>query len=262
MRHFVLPSGYEGQEEFDLPADDAHYLRSVLRLKVGDSLPGRDRAGGAYHLTVIFASDTTTRLRVQKKGIPQSGGDGDALLPRLALYQCLPKGAKFDEIVRRATEIGVVSITPVTSAYSIPRLADESRRRSKMGRWNRIIRQAAQQSGTERVPELLPPRALGDLEDLIDETAAVDGLFFHQEPLAEKSLHDYLWQAAEEIRLVIGPEGGFSDEEVSMLGQKGYNPAYLGPQVLRTETAAIYALAAVHTILLERATWRLRKPTG
>jgi 16S rRNA (uracil1498-N3)-methyltransferase len=83
------------------------------------------------------------------------------------------------------------------------------------------------------------------------------GIFFHQNPLAISSLHGYLSSIPDEIALVIGPEGGFSDEETGFLMQSGFVPAYLGHRVLRTETAPVFAAAAVRIILLERERWNL-----
>lgn len=258
MRHFVLPEGYKGEEEFDLPPEDAHYLKNVLRLREGDSLPGKDLQGGAYHLTLTEAHQDRVRLRVQPKG----GGTRDSSTG-LVLLQCLPKGTKFDEIVRRATEIGVRRIIPVLSDYSVPKFRDAAHLSGKLDRWRRIVRDAVQQSGSPRVPELSEPVELGSLDRLPPGSAdGVLGLFFHQAPLGEKTLHHYLAESAEEVRLVIGPEGGFSAGEVSHLLKSGYNPVYLGPQVLRTETAAVYSMAAVATVVLEQEAWQLRNLTS
>ncbi len=257
MRHFVLPDGYNGQEEFDLPPEDAHYLKNVLRLREGDSLPGKDLEGATYHLTLAEANQDRVRLRVQPKG----GGTRYSTTD-LVLLQCLPKGAKFDEIVRRATEIGVRRVTPVLSDYSVPRFRDAGHLSGKLDRWRRIVRDAVQQSGSPTVPELTGPVELGSLAPL--SPGAIDGtlgLFFHQAPLSEKTLHHYLADPVKEVRLVIGPEGGFSAGEVSHLLESGYNPVYLGPQVLRTETAAVYSMAAVATVVLEQEAWQLRNLT-
>jgi 16S rRNA (uracil1498-N3)-methyltransferase len=258
MRHFVLPDSFDGQEEFDLPPEDAHYLKNVLRLRKGDSLPGRDKTGGTYHLTLVDVGSELVRLRVQPKG----GGTRDASTS-LVLYQCLPKGSKFDEIVRRATEIGVKSIVPVLSDYSVPKFRDPRHLEGKMERWRRIVRDAVQQSGSAIVPEIVSPLELSEMERLPAEgDDGVMGLFFHQAPLSTKSLHHYLATPLRETRIVIGPEGGFSDGEVSYLVESGYNPVYLGPQVLRTETAAIFAMAAVATVVLEQEAWQLRNLTS
>lgn len=258
MRHFVLPEGYNGEEEFDLPPEDAHYLKNVLRLREGDSLPGRDLRGATFHLTLTEVVKESVRLRVQPKG----GGTRDADTA-LTLLQCLPKGAKFDEIVRRATEIGARRITPVMSDYSVPKFRDPRHLAGKLDRWRRIIRDAAQQSGSPRMPELTEPVELGALDRLPPGgPERVLGLFFHQAPLSQETLHHHLAEPVDEVRMVIGPEGGFSQGEVSHLTESGYNPVYLGPQVLRTETAAIYAMAAVATVVLEQEAWQLRNLTS
>ncbi|HDQ13929.1 MAG TPA: RsmE family RNA methyltransferase [Sediminispirochaeta sp.] len=84
------------------------------------------------------------------------------------------------------------------------------------------------------------------------------GLFFHQSPLAQASLHEYLSSEPRRIGLCIGPEGGFSKGETEYLRQQGFSPVHLHTNVLRAETAAVYAIGAVQTIFLEREKWQTR----
>jgi 16S rRNA (uracil1498-N3)-methyltransferase len=188
-------------------------------------------------------------LRVQKKGRTGSG------LPAITLYQCLPKGRKLDTIVRQATELGVARIVPVESRYSIPKPGD---RDSRLGRLTRVAREAAQQSGAPRIPEISQVIRLRDIPGNWEREGENPlGLFFHQAPLETTSLHEYLSIRRDSIAMVVGPEGGLADEEIKFLRSEGFVPVYLGPTVLRTETAPVFAAAAVHMIILENKTWKL-----
>lgn len=254
MKVFVLPAGFTGGDFLELEGEDFHYLCRVRRLKTGDSFPAVDGEGNAYHLTLEEAGRKSCRLRVQKKGSPRRGEEA------ITLYQCLPKGSKFDTIVRQAVELGVEKIVPVRSRYSVPKIADEN---GRLRRWQRIARQAAQQSGACGLPEIPGILSLADVPDDFGKhpEGRKLGIFFHQNPLATGSLHGYLSSIPGEIALVIGPEGGLSDEEAGFLGQAGFVPAYLGHRVLRTETAPVFAAAAVRIILLEREKWNLAHGT-
>jgi 16S rRNA (uracil1498-N3)-methyltransferase len=161
-----------------------------------------------------------------------------------------------DLIVRQAVEAGVESIVPVMSARSIPEPGDPARR---LARWQRIAREALQQSGNPRLPAIKEPVSLKSAAE-IDRRGAI-GLVFHQEKTAEESLHEAL--ARESVTglrgayILIGPEGGLAEDEVGLLRAAGFRPVHLGETVLRTETAALYAIAAVKTILRERDAWTL-----
>jgi 16S rRNA (uracil1498-N3)-methyltransferase len=258
MKVFVLPSGFSGGDFFELEGDDFHYLCRVRRLKAGDSFPAVDNGGNEYHLTLEEAGRKSCRLRVQKKGSSAEAGKEAAL----TLYQCLPKGSKFDTIVRQAVELGAAKIVPVRSRYAVPEISDEE---GRLQRWRRIAKEAVQQSGAAGLPEIPGILSFADIPGDFGKTSGGDGkklgIFFHQNPLATNSLHGYLSSGPAEVALVIGPEGGLSDEEVSLLIKADFVPAYLGHRVLRTETAPVFAAAAVRIILLERERWNLANGT-
>ena len=250
MKVFILPPEYTGGDFFELTGDAFHYLCHVRRLKEGDSLPARDAAGNEYHLSLEDLGRRSCRLRVQKKGPSRQAGEEASL----SLYQCLPKGAKFDTIVRQAVELGVSRVIPVRSRYAAPKITDE---KTRLQRWQRIAREAVQQSGASCMPEILAPLDCADIprDFALRGDGKKLGIFFHQEPLEISSLHGYLSSNPKEVGLVIGPEGGLADEELLLLREAGFVPAYLGHRVLRSETAPVFAAAAVRIILLERERW-------
>lgn len=251
MRQFVLPATYNGEPETELTGRDAHYLVRVLRLRAEDSFPALDTAGNHYHCTLLTAG-TTVKVRVQRKGAPQVDR------PDITIVQSLPKGRKLEDVIRRCTEAGIARLQPVFTDYSVVKL-DSARIGSKLERWQRIAHEAVQQSGSPIPVHIGHPIAL---DEYVSQGHEPEGegairLVLHQQPLEQASLHRYLSGNVAEIEMVIGPEGGLSDRELTLLQSSGYKPVYLGPQVLRTETVALYATAAVQTIVLEKSDWSL-----
>ena len=157
-----------------------------------------------------------------------------------------------DLIVRQAAEAGVSEIQPLESEFSIVRY-DRKSWKSKHERFDKIAREAFQQSGSDRLTVINEPLPLTSLKT--PEKGEI-GLFFHQKSIENISLHKYLFTVPDKIKLIIGPEGGLSDKEIAYLRAENFKPVYLGENVLRTETAALYAAAAVKTILLERNSWK------
>ncbi|MBT3271515.1 MAG: RNA methyltransferase [Spirochaetales bacterium] len=162
-----------------------------------------------------------------------------------------------DLIIRQATETGIFGVVPVESQHCIPRGATRgaSRDNTKHERRLRIARQAMQQSGSPVAPEInntIPfsgfPAVWEHYQAGIHEDK-VAGLFFHQVPIGDMSLEVILSVNPKLIGIFIGPEGGFSEKEVTTLLQSSFQPVYIRTNVLRTETAALYAIAAVQTIV-------------
>jgi len=251
MRLFILPPSFQGEEVVRLEGKEYHYLIRVLRKQVGDSFNASDGEGTLYYATVEEITSSSCTLRVQRRGPLERP------FPEITLFQCIPKGKKLDLIVRQAVELGVSRVVPVVSKYSVPRWDSPE---EKIQRLQRIAKEASQQCGSLEVPEILGPIPLQAVGELFQPKEPERlGLFFHQAPLARTTLHQYLSIYRKALALVIGPEGGLSEEEVSSLQWGGFFPAYLGPSVLRTETAPVFAVAAVQILLLERLAWKLHQ---
>ncbi len=272
MKQFVLPASYRGgPASVTLGAADAHRLLRVLRLREGDRLPAVDPSGGRYTMTILRAGRGRCEVAVQPEE-PGGAGAGAGPSPRgdargpapavdapfVTLLQCLPKGRKIDLIVRQATEAGVARIVPVVSARTVVRPGDDD---ARLGRLERVAREAVQQSGAARMPLIEEPRDLAALvgsgEDwgvaLVFHEAAPDG---EGAPRASAPLHRLLAGRPRTVSILIGPEGGLADSEVALLAGAGFAVVHLDTGVLRVETAAIYALGAVMSILRERDEWK------
>jgi len=238
---------------------ERRHLVLVLRLGVGDEVPAVDAAGRRCVARVLdIGKDRLTaevRREEEPPGAEEHGGAARAAAcaaggrVRLELFQCLPKGRKMDIIVRQATEAGAAAITPVRSARSV---AGPSEGRTE--RWRRIAVEAVEQSGGRAPPEILPERDLG----AVAADAAGGGLsvYFHEEPAGAEPLHRLVGRSVQRVRILIGPEGGLAPEELRALAAEGWRQGWLGPGVLRAETAAVVALGAVSVLALEKETWR------
>ncbi|MBL8965535.1 MAG: 16S rRNA (uracil(1498)-N(3))-methyltransferase [Spirochaetaceae bacterium] len=179
--------------------------------------------------------------------------------PRVILVQSIAKGPAMDLVLRQAAEAGVSRLIPLAARRSVvrPEAGEKGESGSaKRTRWERIVREGLQQSGSPVPTRLEEATTLAKLEEALGPPRGRRlGILLHEAPLAEGSLHGYLTEAPDEIVLCVGPEGGFAPDEAEFLLAAGYKPLRLPGAVLRTETAALYAVAAVETILTERSSW-------
>ncbi|GAB1456440.1 hypothetical protein MASR2M48_17480 [Spirochaetota bacterium] len=125
-----------------------------------------------------------------------------------------------------------------------------------MERMHRIMAEALSQSGSRIPTRLSAPLSIPELcRRAMGTSSTCLRLFFHEMPLAQSSIHRYCTNVPDEIIACVGPEGGFDDDEVKTLTQNGFSPAWLGPGVLRAETAAVFVISALRIVFLERSSW-------
>ena len=247
---------------------DYHYIVRVRRLKTGMCFDAILPGGEETQVRILSTVDNILIGEcLETPGQRSAGRNYAALLPPIVLLQGLPKGSKMDLIARQAAECGVSLIVPFESEYSTVRLNKEnagSRAAEKLKRWEKIVKEARQQSGSSIETKVKAPCGFSGLLEYW-ETAKKEftqplGILLHQEPLereplAKGSFHGYLSNNPGMIALAIGPEGGFSPKEVFLFLAAGFKPLLMGNTVLRTETAALYGTAAIRTILLENKAW-------
>jgi 16S rRNA (uracil1498-N3)-methyltransferase len=244
MKRLLLPGSLTAGQRVELTGSDYHYLVHVLRYRIGGRVRGLDASGATWNLELV-ADDGSRLVAVAH---PEDAEDRDRG-PRLTLYQAIPKGNRLDDLVRGLVQFGVRRICPIVTERTVVRTRSDS---GRVDRWQRIAREAVQQSDAPGPVEVLAPRPLSEVQP----TAGALSLVLHTEPLAQTSLHGYLGEPASEIDLVVGPEGGFTGAELTALLQTGFKPLWLGPQVLRSESAALFAAAAVRILILERTYWQ------
>ncbi len=262
MRMYVLPPEFTGGPRLQVEGKEAHYLMRVLRMKEGSRFAGRDKNGALWDLEIISHGRNNCMLSCQPAGdsaieTADSLPSYEGPLPQLHLYQCLCKGKKMELIVRQATEIGANRVIPVQSKHSV---VDFSKKESdelegKKDRLDSMVKEAIQQSGSSIMT--LVEKTLPFLKIAEDWNGRGLALFFHQNCIdGQKTLVEVVSSYAREkgpqapIAIVIGPEGGLSDDEVLFLIKSGFTPILLKTNILRAETAATFALAAIQTLML------------
>lgn len=220
---------------FQLPGDAAHHVAQVLRMRAGEPLILFNGEGGEYAAVIEAVQRRAVRVRVDAF----DPVDRESRLS-LTLAQCVSKGDRMDYTIQKAVELGVAAIVPLLSARSVVKL-DGERWEKKLDHWRGVIVSACEQSGRTRVPMLAPVQKL---ESWLPSSG--EGLRLVLAPNAGVSLKTLPPAAA--ITLLVGPEGGLSDDEIALASRAGYTGVRLGPRVLRTETAGVAALAAAQAL--------------
>lgn len=236
-------------EPVRLEGDDVFHAVRVLRLKAGDTVELADEAGRVFQAVV---TDTGSKNRAALEAVPGSQAASVAVLsektPRLTVVQALPSGRKMDLIVEKLSEIGVERLVPVLTKKSVVR--ETQGKGEKMARWRRVAKAAAAQSKRTGVMAIDEPVGLAQWLADFDGAALVLSTEVEGRPLGNA-----LWavlgdRAADGVRipalaLIVGPEAGFSTEEINKMKGHGVCFASLGRPVMRTETAALVAATVV-----------------
>jgi 16S rRNA (uracil1498-N3)-methyltransferase len=220
-----------------LPEEAAHHAVHVLRLRAGEALTLFDGRGGEYDGRIAAIE----RLRVTVDVLAHHARERESPLA-VTLVQGVSAGEKMDFTVQKATELGVATLQPVVAARSTGRIAGE-RAAQKRAHWQRVAIAACEQCGRNRVPQVLAPL---QLEEYCRARAAGSALLLS--PEAQLGLREAAARLQGPAALAAGPEAGFTAAEEAMLAQAGFVPVRLGPRVLRTETAALAALAALNAL--------------
>lgn len=218
------------------PEEEARHALKVLRLKTGDEVVLSDGEGGLWGGYLIEAGEKRVAARLVR---PLPGAESPA---RITLYQGYPKADKLDLIAQKAAELGAARIVPVLFSRSVARGGGE-----KLDRLARIVREAVKQCGRSAIPVIEAPmpfdKALMDMK----ERAL---LLLPWEDARGNRLRDEhaRMPGASDIGLVVGPEGGISEDEVQKMKEIGARCVTLGPRILRTETAAIAAVSCAQSL--------------
>ena len=260
MKNFILQTQPVEGGIIRLYEKDYHYLVRVRRLRSGMSFNAILPGGPKTTVRILSTKDNILIGQCIEEEETQPGKlPPGSLLPEIALFQGLPRGAKMDLIVRQAAEAGVSVIAPFNGEYSQGVPAKDSG--EKIKRWERIIKEARQQSGSITETIVMPPCSFDALLEywgsLREKYNHPLGLVLHQEPLEKGTLHGYLRNDPDFVVLAVGPEGGFSPGELTQFIETDFRPLLMGNTILRTETAALYGIAAIRTILLESEAWKL-----
>lgn len=233
-RFFISPD-LIATDEIELPAEICHQITRVLRLRVEDRVVLCPGDGTEWTVAVTEIQGKTVRVARVESRTP----DVD-LRCDLHVAVAVLKGEKLDWTLQKLTELGANRISLLSTERTISS-AGEERWSKRIDRYRRIVREAAEQCGGTRVPEVHEPRRVAELL----ESVGSDHARLILDPYAERSLARQLAPCPARILLLIGPEGGFTPEEVRRAAEQGATPVKLGRRVLRAETAALAAATLV-----------------
>lgn len=227
---FFVPAESLQSDQITISGEPYHHLSKVLRIKTGAIVLLLDGCGFCCEVQIdqLQPHQATTKIIRQWQ-------EKQTSLP-ISLLQALPKGDKFDLVLQKGTELGVSTFQPLETEHAIPSLNKE-RLQKRAQRWQRITSEAARQSRRTFLPEV---KSLQRLTEVLKEPSNDLKLVLWE--AGSVSLAKALPQEPPSgVRLLIGPEGGFSAEEIKTITAAGFQPVHLGPRILRTETAGLAA---------------------
>ncbi|MCL4298162.1 MAG: 16S rRNA (uracil(1498)-N(3))-methyltransferase [Anaerolineae bacterium] len=248
MTHrFFIPSHWLTPPTVTLSGETARQIQTVLRLRPGDEITVLDNSGLEWQVRL-------TGLRkneVQGQIISRQQAQGEPRL-QLTLYQGMLKAQKFEWVLQKGTELGISRFVPTLCQRSVIGKADDVA--GKQARWERIIQEAAEQSGRGQLPRLEPALSLAAaIKAASQPTGPAPLLIMPWEEASDLTLKNVLAEAKPAAAGVfIGPEGGFTATEADLALEAGVRLVTLGPRILRAETAALAVCAA---ILYEMGEW-------
>jgi 16S rRNA (uracil1498-N3)-methyltransferase len=222
----------------ELPPAAAHHAHRVLRLRVNDPVQLFDGEGHACDATIREIDGRHVSLTAHR---PCPAEPEPPL--RLTLAQAMCSSEKMDWVVQKATELGAIEIQPVQTQRSVAKLSEERVER-RTRHWHEVAVAACEQSGRNRLPQIHAPQ---DLSAWLAQMRGTARTKFILLPQGAQALHVQP-RPQGGVTLLVGPEGGFSDDEAQLAQSVGFVPLRLGGRVLRTETAAIAGLAALQTM--------------
>ena len=235
MRRFFVRPEDIGTQELRLRGDEADHLARVLRLGPGAQVVVFDGSGHEYVTLVERLGTEGVVCRILHDAVEQPSP-----AVSITLGQGLPKAEKFDWVIQKTTELGVSSIVPLITGRVIPHLSGPHIAR-KVGRWERLAREACKQSGRATVPQLWPPTPL---EAFLASCRNADLKLILWEGEDTRPLRSVLADSASvaSVAVVVGPEGGLTPQEVACGDAYGFLAVGLGRRILRTETASVVAV--------------------
>jgi len=217
-----------------LDANASHHLSRVLRVKQGDKLVIFNGLGGEYAATITQIDKKAVHVLISEFNPREAESPLD-----LCLAQGISRGEKMDYTIQKAVELGIKKIIPLFTERCTVKL-DQERLNKRLEHWQAIARNSAEQSGRNRMPDILTPTTLENALPLIQADWR-----FVLSPHVNQKLHTIQIDKQQSVLLLIGPEGGLSEPEIELTKAHHFLPLNLGPRIMRTETAAVAAITAL-----------------
>ncbi|MCK0471601.1 16S rRNA (uracil(1498)-N(3))-methyltransferase [Halalkalibacter sp. APA_J-10(15)] len=241
QRYFVLPEQMK-DNEVSITGEDVKHISKVMRMSIGDVIVCSNNASRTVRCTIKDMSDQQVIAVIDEAIQPNT-----ELPIEVTIAQALPKADKLDWIIQKGTELGVHTFQPFAASRSIVKW-DRKKAMKKRERLEKIAKEAAEQAYREKIPyvaDFIP------FTELLKMVQHYDRTVIAYEEVAKEQDHTYFANTLQELTkgqrllIIIGPEGGLSEEEVEKLQEQEAVPCSFGPRILRTETAAMYALSAI-----------------
>lgn len=231
MQHYFVKS-IENNRVI-LHAEDEHHIMHVMRMRSGDNVVA---VFDAKKYKAVIQVDANKKLEVS---IVQEMDENRELPVEITLIYGMPKGEKFEWVLQKATELGVSRIVPLISKRSIVKVDNLNH---KMQRWQRIVKEASEQSKRSKIPQLQAPITNEAVKQFMSE---INLVAYEKMSGQTMNMADYLQLPAKSISILVGCEGGFEKEEISLFEQFGFRTISLGKRILRSETAALHFLSVL-----------------
>lgn len=243
MQRYFIPNAQWDGDRITIIGDDVHHISKVMRFNVGTEIICNDETGKAAICT-ISNIDKESVVVLIKEWL-----DENKELPiQVTIAQGIPKGDKFELVLQKGTELGANQFIPFQSERSVVSW-DQKKWSKKLQRFQKIVKEASEQCHRNRIPEITEPM---NLSEIIKESEAYNLKVFayEEEAKTEKKEPNFSTllknlNKGERLFFCIGPEGGFSVEEAQQLKKNNFHAIRLGPRILRTETASLYALSSI-----------------
>ena len=230
-----------------ISGDDAHHIKDVLRLGIGDEISVSTGDEWEYTCEIQTVSKDEVSAIIVDTSKP-----GKELPSKITLYQCLPKKDKLEWIIQKAVELGAYRIVTVESARVIVKL-DKKKEAQRLERWNAIAKAASKQSGRMFIPEVA---GVLSFDEMLKEAKNCDVRMIPYEKSEGMDRTRELMnkiKPGQSVAIVIGPEGGFEEAEIEKAKKAGFEAVSLGKRILRTETAGMSVLSVLGYLLDDRS---------
>jgi 16S rRNA (uracil1498-N3)-methyltransferase len=235
MQRFFIPADWIQQNSVTITGEPLRQIGFVLRLKPSDRIIVLDNSGREFEVEI----ERITKEQATGKVIGKKNGTGEPRV-KITLYQALLKSDKFELVLQKGVELGITDFVPFISERCVSRKESDA----KIERWQKIIREAAEQSERVILPVLHPLVSFEEACRLVKQPALL--LWEEEKSISLKqTLQNPPFKNALELSLFVGPEGGFPESEKELAKQNGIAVASLGKRILRAETAGLAAVSAI-----------------
>ena len=236
MYQFFVEPEQIGPEYITITGTDVNHIKNVLRMKIGETVRISDQQGTDYLCSVSGLDSDCVLLKIEQAGI-----HGTELDSKIYLFQGIPKGERVETVIEKAVELGVYEIIPVAMKYCVVKL-DEKKAANKLRRWQEIAKSAAKQSKRSVIPHIHEVMTYDEAMKYAMECKVRLVPYENENGMKQTKVALAEIKSGDSISVVIGPEGGFAEEEIAKIREQ-MQVISLGKRILRTDTASITMLS-------------------